>query len=171
MSAQNLDTCPELEQLFTELSDGKGPALDHAADCERCQGLLEDHRQLEKDLYRLSDPLPPPDLVHKVMAAVAAQPRPVAAEVKVGLVILAGALALMFLGFANAGLSAGSLGSAVADFTLAARSFVAATGRSAMSFWATAGLPLTFGSLLLLFLSLFGLRKLASPSSSPEQPA
>lgn len=161
------DNCPALEQLFTELLEGKGPALDHAATCERCKGVLEEHRQLEKDLYRLADPMPPSDLVHKVMLAVAAEPKPVGSEVKVGIFILVGALALAFVGFANSGISAGSVGSSVAEFIVMARSFLSAAGKSAMSFWATAGVPLTFGSLLLLFLSLFGLRKLASSSEQP----
>ena len=40
--------------------------------------LLEEHRQLEKDLLRLADPLPPPDFLAKVMTRVAAAPaRPV----------------------------------------------------------------------------------------------
>jgi hypothetical protein len=161
--------CPALEQLFTELTEGKGPALDHAATCARCKGILEEHRQLEKDLYRLADPLPPADLVHRVMAAVAAEPKPVGSEMRAGLFIFVGALVLAFVGFANSGISAGSVGSSVAEFIVSARAFFEAAGRSALSFWATAGVPLTFGSLLLLFISLLGLRKLASSSS--EQPA
>ena len=70
--------CPDLEVLFIELEAGHGPALEHAEGCPLCAAVLEEHRQLEKDLFRLADPLPPPDLVHQVMARVAASPRPCA---------------------------------------------------------------------------------------------
>ena len=36
--------------------------------------LLEEHRQLEKDLLRLADPPPPPDFLANVMARVAEAP-------------------------------------------------------------------------------------------------
>lgn len=68
--------CPDLEVLFIELEAGHGPALEHAEGCPLCAAVLEEHRQLEKDLFRLADPLPPPDLVHQVMARVAASPAP-----------------------------------------------------------------------------------------------
>ena len=166
--------CPELEQLFEQFIEGKGEALVHAQQCERCKALLEEHRQLEKDLYRLADPLPPPDLVHKVMAKVALEPKSPGSEVKVGLFILAAAVMLAMVGFLGAGEGAGTFGSSVAGFTVQARSLLAGFGHAALTIWQTAGVPLTFGSLLLLFVSLFGLRKLAASSSSPsssEQPA
>lgn len=167
--------CPELEVLFNELAEGQGPALLHAQSCERCKAILEEHRQLEKDLYRLADPLPPPDLVHKVMAKVAAEPKPIASEVKAGLFILAAAVIFAVIGFIGAGATAGSLGASVAGFMIHARTFLSGVGHAALTIWQTAATPLIFGSLLLLFASLFGLRKLAaaapsSPSSS-EQPA
>ena len=55
-------------RIFTELEAGEGPALEHAEHCPLCTAIIEEHRLLEKDLCRLADPLPPPDLVHKVMA-------------------------------------------------------------------------------------------------------
>lgn len=167
MTTTRSDNCPELEQLFTELAEGKGPALVHAESCDACKAVLEEHRQLEKDLYRLADPLPPPDLVHKVMAQIAAEPKPVASEVRVGAFILVAAVLFAFVGFAGAGVNLGSMGAAAADFIISAKSFFAAAGRSAFSVWQTAGPTLTFGSLLLLFVSLFGLRKLASSSEQP----
>ncbi|NVJ08278.1 hypothetical protein HUW63_23925, partial [Myxococcus sp. AM001] len=56
----NPHLCPDLEVLFTELEAGEGPALDHAAECDACAAVLEEHRLMEQDLYRLADPLPPP---------------------------------------------------------------------------------------------------------------
>src|SRR2546430_11594113 len=52
-------SCPDLEQIFEELAEGKGPALEHARGCPLCAEILEEHRQLEKDLFRLADPMPP----------------------------------------------------------------------------------------------------------------
>ena len=54
----------ELELLLKELAP---------TDALRAQ-LLEEHRQLEKDLLRLADPMPPADFVHAVMAKVATAP-------------------------------------------------------------------------------------------------
>src|SRR5262249_47484294 len=87
--------CPDIEVLFTELEAGEGPALDHASDCPACQALMEDHRLLEKDLFRLSDPLPPPDLIPKVMSRVATEPIPLRRELWSGGFIL---LASMVVG-------------------------------------------------------------------------
>lgn len=56
----NPHLCPDLEVLFTELEAGEGPALDHAAECAACAAVLEEHRLMEQDLYRLADPLPRP---------------------------------------------------------------------------------------------------------------
>ena len=55
---------PELNALLAELADS-----DEARD-----ELIEEHRQLEKDLLRLVDPLPPHDFVQSVMKKVAATP-------------------------------------------------------------------------------------------------
>ena len=47
--------CPDLEVLFAELDAGEGLALDHAAECEACSAVLEEHRLMEQDLFRLAD--------------------------------------------------------------------------------------------------------------------
>ena len=44
---------------------------------------------MEKDLYRLADPLPPPTLVANVMARVATEPTPLRRELWAGIPILA----------------------------------------------------------------------------------
>ena len=54
-------TCPELETLFVGIAEGDETVLAHAAECPACSALLEEDRQLEKDLFRIQDPLPPPD--------------------------------------------------------------------------------------------------------------
>ena len=57
-------TDTELEALLAELAPTQA---------ERTT-LLEEHRQLEKDLLRLADPLPPPDFLANVMSRVAVAP-------------------------------------------------------------------------------------------------
>lgn len=154
--------CPELEQLFNELAEGEGPALAHAKDCPACSAILEEHRQLEKDLYRLADPLPPPDFVQKVMARVAQEPKPVGSELKVGLSILAAAVMLAVLSFVATGAGAGALGSGVATYLVSVRTFFAAVSNGLISLWQVAGFPIAAASFVLLIASLFGLRRLAT---------
>jgi hypothetical protein len=52
------------------------------------EALLEEHRQLEKDLLRLADPLPPPDFVQAVMKRVASAPAPAPAKADIALASL-----------------------------------------------------------------------------------
>ncbi|MFL5320407.1 MAG: hypothetical protein ACJ790_12175 [Myxococcaceae bacterium] len=160
--------CPELEQLFNDLEAGHGPALDHSKGCEACKALLEEHRQLEKDLYRLADPLPPPDLVHKVMAAVAKQPRPLGAEVRVGLTILLAAGLLAVLSLLGTGVGAGTFGTQLASYLIDARAVIAAVGRALLSLWQAAGIAVASGSLVVLVVSLLSLRKLSQSPAARE---
>src|SRR5687768_13541510 len=87
-------SCPDLEVLLTEAAEGNGPAVEHAKGCVECGAVLEEHRQLEKDLFRVSDPFPPADFVQSVMAKVAVAPVPMSREVSTGATILGVSVAL-----------------------------------------------------------------------------
>lgn len=155
--------CPELEQIFTELAEGRGPALEHSEHCERCAAILEEHRQLEKDLYRLADPLPPPDFVNRVMQKVAASPEPVRSEVNVGLGILFVAFGLFLVSLLAGGeLGLGQLGVRLASTLVVLRELLIGLGSGIGVLWRTAAVPLTATMAAILFVSLVGLRRLAA---------
>lgn len=161
--------CPELEVLFAELEEGEGPALDHAAECEACSAILEEHRLLENDLYRLADPLPPPTLVASVMARVAAEPIPQRREVWSGLAILLTSLVggLGYLLMNDQAL--GRLGTGVASFIVEGRLFAEGVLSGAHALWSTAGLAVATTLALLLLMSLLGLKRLAGNVPTPSE--
>ena len=136
-------------------------SVEHAVGCERCTAILEEHRQLEKDLFRLADPLPPSDFVHKVMAKVAGAPVAVRNEVRIGLGILAGSLALCVLTFVLGGGNLGFFGLKLASVLIEVRELAGAYGTGLAALWKTAAVPLTAAALLALFASLVGLQRLA----------
>jgi len=159
----DLDQCPELEQLFTELEQGEGPALQHAYGCDTCRFVLEEHRQLEKDLYRLADPLPPPTLVMNVMARVAQEPAPFRRELWTALpILLVSFVASLGLILSNdALLSRVSIG--LASVAAKSGTFLGALNSGMDALWATAAVPVAIGALLVLVLPLLGLKRLAGP--------
>ena len=126
----------ELEQLLKELA---------STDEERAQ-LLEEHRQLEKDLLRLADPMPPPDFVHAVMAKVAAAPAraPAKGEMVLAAVIVGVALAASILAFGAQG-DIGGVGLHFTRLVLQLRDTVVGLGSAISALWRTAALPLTIG--------------------------
>jgi hypothetical protein len=161
--------CPDLEVLFAELEAGEGPALDHAAECEACSAVLEEHRLMEQDLYRLADPLPPPHLVASVMARVAAEPVPQRRELWSGLAILFTSL-LGGLGYLLMNDQAlGRLGTGVASFVVEGRLFAEGVLSGAHALWSTAGLAVATSLALLLMTSLYGLKRLAGSVPTPSE--
>lgn len=148
--------CPPPESFFGESAERKA-ALEHAQSCPACAALLEEHRQLEKDLSRLADPLPPPDFVQLVMAKVARAPAPARAELKVGLLVLGLALALGVLSFLVGGGDAASAGVAVARALVRAREVAVALASGLEALSRGAGWPLAVGlaGALLAALSVF----------------
>jgi hypothetical protein len=124
----------ELEQLLKELA---------STDEERAQ-LLEEHRQLEKDLLRLADPMPPPDFVHAVMAKVATAPAraPARSEILLASAIVAAALAASVFAFLAHG-DVGEVGLTFTRFVLQLRDTVVGLGSALSALWRTAALPLT----------------------------
>ena len=161
--------CPELEVLFTELEAGEGSALDHAATCPLCSAMLEEHRQLEKDLYRLADPLPPPTLVATVMARVATEPTPLRRELWAGVPILLLSLAVgLGLLITNDG-ALSRLGAGLASLFMNGRALIQGLVSGANALWHTAAGPVTALLVLLLLLSLSGLKRLVGTGPNPSQ--
>ncbi|KFA93751.1 hypothetical protein [Archangium violaceum] len=161
--------CPDLEVLFTELEAGEGPSLEHAEQCPLCTAIIEEHRLLEKDLCRLADPLPPPDLVHKVMARVAAEPTPVRRELWTGLSIL-GASLMMGLGLlltSDAALS--GLGKTMARTLVGGTAFTEALMSGVHALWSTAAGPLVALVAFVILSSVFGLKRLIRNDPTPSQ--
>lgn len=152
--------CPDLEQLFIGLDEGRPETLSHIDACPACSGIVEEHRQLEKDLLRISDPLPPPDFVHLVMAKVEAAPVPVRREIWSGISILLAAMGGIAAVLLTDSGSASMFGAAVASALLSLKSFVAAAGPAFTTIWATSALPLTVFASFVLATVLLGLRKL-----------
>src|SRR5205085_379241 len=99
--------------------------------------LLEEHRQLEKDLLRLADPPPPPDFVSQVMAKVAAQPKAfsraeVASVASLVFTLLVIGSAVLFSP------GSGSVGVFVARAVIAVRGWMVGFGSALEAVWATA---------------------------------
>lgn len=145
----------ELDALIAELA--KTPA-------ER-DVLLEEHRQLEKDLLRLADPPPPPDFVSQVMAKVAAQPRSISRTETIGAASLVTAL-LAIGGYFFLSPGSGSLGVFVARAVIAFRGWMVGFGSALEALWATAALPLSVSLLLTMVGCLFALRRLVAAAPS-----
>ena len=152
--------CPDLEVLFLGLDEGRPEALQHLHACSRCAEIVEQHRQLEKDLLRISDPLPPPDFVQSVMARVQSAPVPVRREVWTGVAILLAAVGAAAVLVVDSG-AVGLFGTELARFLLWSRSFLMAMPDALRAVWQTAGVPVTAAASILLLFVLFGLRRLA----------
>jgi hypothetical protein len=161
--------CPDLEVLFTELEAGEGPSLEHAASCPLCSAVLEEHRQLEKDLYRLADPLPPPTLVANVMARVATEPTPLRRELWVGLSILLASLGVglgLLIGNDHA---LSRLGTALAALFSDGKVLIQGLAGGASAIWNTAAGPVAALLVILLIVSLSGLKRLVGTGPQPSE--
>lgn len=154
-----MSACPELETLFDELAAGGGPAVEHAKECAACAAVLEEHRQLEKDLFRLADPLPPPDFVQQVMERVANAPAPARIEWRSFGAILATAVAAG-LGTLLVNVGVGGVGVRLATTLVSLRDFAVGLSRGLSVVWSTQSGPLTFAVVLTLFFSIVLLRRL-----------
>ncbi|MGA9520899.1 MAG: hypothetical protein WBV82_05515 [Myxococcaceae bacterium] len=158
--------CPDLETLFTGLAENSQEARAHLESCPVCAAIVEDHRQLEKDLLRLADPLPPPDFVHAVMAKVEAHPAPVRREVWTGIGIFAASLVAVVLSFVLDASAAGQVGTAIASGVVTLRNASMALFHGLGALWETSALPVTAVASALLVFFLFGLRSLGLTSDS-----
>lgn len=151
----------ELEALLNELAP---------TEAERAL-LLEDHRQLEKDLLRLADPLPPPDFLSKVMTRVAEAPaRPVSrSDVWSAVAIVGVTMALAAVALGVSGGITGGFGLALASVAVALREALVAAGSALHALWMTAALPTVLGLSLLLAATLTAFRRLVIGNAA--QPA
>lgn len=161
----NRTACPDPEALFVGLMEDRPEARAHLEACEDCAALVEDHRQLEKDLLRLSDPLPPPDFVHQVMARVEAEPVPAGREWLSFAGIAGAALAGVVVLVASDAATAGSWGARVAEWTVGAREVLEAGADGALVVWDTAALPLTAVAAVTLMILGAAAKRLWTPSA------
>lgn len=152
--------CPDLEVLFTQLSEGQGPAVEHSQGCPACAAVVAEHRAMEHDLFQLQDPFPPANFVPQVMAKVAAAPVSTSAELKTGLSIIGVALALAFSIAVARGATAGQFGLSVAHAAVELRAILVGLAGGLGMIWKMAAVPLSATLAALLVLSLVGLKKL-----------
>ena len=147
---------PELEALLAELAP---------TEAERVF-LLEEHRQLEKDLLRLADPLPPPDFLASVMSRVAEAPaRPLSrADVWSAVAIVGVTMSLAVIALLVSGGVTGGFGLALASLVVKLREALVASGSALLALWTTAALPTVLGLSLLLAATLTAFRRLVQPA-------
>lgn len=148
----------ELEQLIASL----------APTPEAREALLEEHRQLEKDLLRLADPPPPPDFVSQVMAKVAAQPRRAIsrAEVATAALVVFAALSVAAWAFLSRDAGVSGVGVLLAQAALKLRGLAVGFGSALEALWVTAALPLAASLLVTLVGCLMALRRLVAAAPS-----
>ena len=151
--------CPELELLFTELSEGSGASLEHAKSCQRCSEIVSQHRELERELFRLADPFPPSSFVSQVMAKVAASPVSTYRELKVGLAILFGAFAVG-LSVLILGGGVGQVGILAASAVVHSQTLLVGLSSAISAVWTSGALPMFLSLALVLFAALFALKRL-----------
>lgn len=126
--------------------------------------LKEAHRQLEKDLLRLADPLPPADFVSAVMAKVEAQPKRVpVSEIVSAVLIAVGALAASAVAFVSSGASPDGVAVSFAQTFVSAREVLVGCGSALSAVWRTAGLPLSIMLGMVVMVALVGFRRLVAP--------
>jgi hypothetical protein len=155
-----IESCPDIELLFAEVAEGGGPLVEHARTCEHCSAILEEHRQLEKDLFRLADPLPPPNFTQQVMARVAAHRVPSRANIALGLAIAATAFGLGVFTLVSAGVGVGSLGTLAGSILITGKSVLVGSQKAVSVLWATEALPLAVSLFVVLLACLFALKRL-----------
>lgn len=152
-------SCPPLEELWLGLEEKSPTAEAHLRACPSCAARLEDHRQLEKDLFRLVDSPPPPDFVSQVMAKVDASPQPAARELWVGSAVLALALLLVALVLPVGELSVEGIGAKASALVLAFAQAIEATATGA-------SLTVFAAMLAVLTLAAFALKALIRERAS-----
>jgi hypothetical protein len=132
--------------------------------------LREEHRQLEKDLLRLADPLPPADFLACVMARVQAEParRLSSRELVAGLLIttLLASGALLSVSVDGA---AGLL-SKLVQMTVLTHDCSVAAKSAVTNLWNTAPLPMLVALSLVLVSSLGLLRRVALQDAALKVP-
>jgi anti-sigma factor RsiW len=161
-----MNPCPDPWELLEGLDAGDPSATQHLSTCEGCSALVEEHRQLEKDLYRLSDPLPPKDFVSNVMARVEEEPVPVGVELSWGLSILGAAAMLFVLAFVHSHGHVGATSAWVASSLVSARVVAGSLFFALGAAWHAAAAPLMVALGGVLTAALLGLSKLSPQGGS-----
>jgi predicted anti-sigma-YlaC factor YlaD len=153
--------CPAPQALWEAVQAQHPPALAHLASCPACAALLEEHRQLEKDLLRLVDPLPPADLVPRVLARIAQAPASRWRELRAGASILLTTLGCCALSLLLSAGSIGRMGAMAASSLARAHRVWHGVSHVAQVLWRASPTPLLVALSLLLVVSLAGLKRLA----------
>jgi hypothetical protein len=148
----------ELEALLASLA---------ATEDERAV-LLEEHRQLEKDLLRLADPMPPADFVAKVMTRVAQAPaRSLSrADVWSAVAIVGVTLVLAATALVVSGGVSGGLGLTLASLVVKLREGLVAFGSALTALWTTAALPTAMALSVILVAALAAFKRLLTSSTA-----
>jgi hypothetical protein len=126
--------------------------------------LLEDHRQLEKDLLRLADPLPPADFVHRVMQKVAAAPAPAPAprELAVAGLIMVSAVTAAVFSVVTHGAGVDGVGLSIANFLVHVRLMFSGLFSAFEAVWSTAAVPMAAALAAMLFVSVAALKRIGT---------
>jgi hypothetical protein len=126
--------------------------------------LLEEHRQLEKDLLRLADPLPPADFVQRVMNKVATAPAPVPAkgDIALALLITFGAFAAGVAAFFAHGGALDGVGLSFASLLVQVRNAALGLGGMLEAVWRTSAMPVSVALAATLLTSVFALKRLGT---------
>lgn len=159
-------SCPDLETLYLRAADGDEEAISHLERCESCAALMEAHDSLERDLRHLSDPFPPSQFVHQVMARIEAAPAPARVELKSGVFILLAALALGVTTLLATPHATAELATNTATSFLTWREIFFGVSNAAAVLWSTAAIPLLAVASALFLTSLVGLRRFAGGALS-----
>lgn len=148
----------EVERLLAELA---------SSEAER-EALKEAHRQLEKDLFRLADPLPPGDFVSQVMSKVEAAPVPLRlrSELFTASLVLGVTVGLAVTALVATGAAGSSLGLALAQVAVVLREVLVGLGSALSVLWRTAAVPMVAALSMMLALSLYALRRVAAPAKA-----
>lgn len=135
---------------------------------EERDALLEEHRQLEKDLLRLADPLPPADFVHRVMEKVATAPAPAPApkEIALAALIMVSALAAGVLAFVSQGAGFEGLALTFKNLFVHLRFMLVGLGSALEAIWHTAAVPLAVALMAMLFTSVAALKKIGTEAKA-----
>jgi hypothetical protein len=157
-----VNACPELETLLVGVAEHDAEALAHIKTCPDCAFIAEQHRQMEKDLFRLADPMPPVDFVQSVMARVALEPAPARVELRTGFTILAVTLMGAVLAFVATHGNLGLLGTHAASAVVVWRNLFFAASEALAAIWSTAALPTVVAMAGLVVVSTLGVRRLAA---------
>lgn len=149
--SQRPDEDLELERLLAESAPEEGDR----------ELLREAHRQLEKDLLRLADPMPPDDFVQQVMARVEAEPKRLSTrEFGTAVAIAVSSLVAASAAFVWSGGSAGALAVSFAQKFISLRELGVACTSGLSAVWRTAGLPLSVALSVVVVMTMFGVRRL-----------